>query len=102
MKSGTVAAYKRFSAEDAGLRREHLAQLGRRNGLELRIRAVVGILVVAPATEARVVTETSVQQAFVFDLGDAFETQWFPRHVFVRIPSLHATGQALPCGGSFG
>ncbi len=57
---------------------EHLAQLGRRDRFELRVRTGIGITVVAPAPEASVVTEPAVHEPFVCDLDDTLDAQRFP------------------------
>src|SRR5205085_3435196 len=72
------------------------SQLGRRDDLELRVGAVAGVLVVAPAPETRVVAEPSAEQTLVLHFADALDAERLPRHVLVRVPAVQAAGQPLP------
>src|SRR5207253_10027567 len=63
------------------------------------VGAVVGVLVVAPVAEVRVVAEAAVHDPLVGDLAHPLDPEWLPRHVLRGVPSVRPAGHALPTLG---
>src|SRR5579864_685217 len=80
---------------DSATLRENRCQLLRRNHLKLRIRAVAGLLVLAPSAELRRVAEPVSLHVVVSDFHDQFGAQGFPRQVLALAPA------ALPARQTF-
>src|SRR5260221_633456 len=67
-----------------------------RRSSDLRVRAIVGVLVVAPAPEARVVAEATAHEPLVLGLARALDAQRLPRHVLGCVPTVRAARHPLP------
>src|SRR2546423_9851777 len=66
--------------------REDLTQLLRRDYLELLVRAIPRLLVRAPATELRGVTEAIALHVLVRNLQHHLRTNWLPRKILAAAP----------------
>src|SRR6202035_3355270 len=74
---------------------ENRHQLLWRNNFELGIGAVARLLVRAPPSKLRHVTETGALHVFVSDFHHQFGTQWLPRQVLALAPAALATRHAM-------
>src|SRR5215472_14419596 len=72
-----------------------LSQFLRRNNFQLRIRAVLRLLVGAPAAELRGVAEAVSLHMVIRNFNYQFRTQRFPGKIFALTPSALATRHAL-------
>src|SRR6185503_3137097 len=75
--------------------REDRCELVRRNHFELRVGAIGGFLVRAPAPEVRGVAETRALDVVVSDLGHELGPHGFPRQILALAPAALAAGHAL-------
>src|ERR1700746_3437467 len=80
---------------DSATLRENRRQLLRRNHLKLRIRAVAGLLILAPSAELRRVAEPVSLHVVVSDFHHQLGAQRFPRQVLALAPA------ALPARHTF-
>src|SRR5207248_11443161 len=81
---------------------EDVAELSGRDRVELRIGAGSRVAIAAEPSEARVVAETTIDEALVGDLGDELDAQRLPRQVLLRVPPRRPARHARRVGLALG
>src|SRR6202042_2032672 len=91
LRRSTLEHVSRGSAAGGKDRR----QLLRRDDFELRIGAVAGLLVRAPPSKMRHVTEAGSLHVLVSDFDHELGSQRLPRQILALAPAALATGHAM-------